>query len=204
MSDQSDQSDQSAAPKRPFQHDEPEDAWTTLSSERPYVTRWLAVRRDQVRTHTGDEITYSCIERPDCVAVVALTTDGDLLLLRQYRYPVGAWCWEIPMGAIEAGEEPETTVARELAEEAGGQAASVRYIATFYTATGSLTQQCMVYLAEGVTLQANTPEPTELLYVTPMPVAEALRMAQAGGITDGMSALSLLLCAPHLANLAAR
>lgn len=181
-------------------HDEPEHPWTTLSSERPYVTRWLAVRRNQVRTHTGDEITYSCIERPDCVAIVAVTTDGDLLLLRQYRYPIGGvWCWEIPMGAIEAGEQPEETVARELLEEAGGIATSVRYIATFYTATGSLTQQCMVYLAEGVTLRANAPEPTELLYVAPLPVAEALRMAQAGEISDGMSALSLLLCAPHLA-----
>ena len=182
----------------PFEHDEPENAWTTLSSERPYVTRWLAARRDQVRTHTGDEITYSYIERPDCVAIVAVTTDGELLLLRQYRYPINTWCWEIPMGAIEAGEEPEATVARELLEEAGGQAASLRYIATFYTATGSLTQQCMVYLAEGVTRRANAPEATELLYVEPLPVAEALRMAQAGEITDGMSALSLLLCAPYL------
>ena len=191
----------SDTPRRPIsKHDEPEHPWTTLSSERPYVTRWLAVRRDQVRTHTGDEITYSCIERPDCVAIVAVTTEGDLLLLRQYRYPIGGvWCWEIPMGAIEAGEQPEETVARELLEEAGGVAASARYIATFYTATGSLTQQCMVYLAEGVTRRANAPEPTELLYVAPLPVAEALRMAQAGEITDGMSALSLLLCAPYLA-----
>jgi ADP-ribose pyrophosphatase len=180
-------------------HGEPEHPWTTLSSERPYVTRWLAVRRDQVRTHTGDEITYSCIERPDCVAVVAVTTEGELLLLRQYRYPIGGvWCWEIPMGAIEVGEEPEATVARELLEEAGGIAATLHYIAAFYTATGSLTQQCIVYLAEGVTRQANDPEPTELLYVAPRPVAEALRMAQAGEITDGMSALALLLCAPYL------
>ena len=195
----SDTSDTSNAPNLPTEHDEPEHPWTTLSSERPYVTRWLAARRDQVRTHTGDEITYSYMERPDCVAVVAVTTDGEALLLRQYRYPIGGvWCWEIPMGAIEVGEEPAATVARELLEEAGGVAATVRYIATFYTATGSLTQQCMVYLAEGVTLQANAPEPTELLYVAPLPVAEALRMARAGEITDGMSALSLLLCAPYL------
>lgn len=182
----------------PDSREEPENAWTTLASERPYVTQWLAVRRDTVRTHTGDNITYSYIERPNCVAIVPVTTSGELLLLRQYRYPVRDWCWEVPMGGIEDSEAPEATVTRELAEEAGGQATSLRYIATFYTATGSLTQQCVVYLALGVERQANAPEPTELLHTTTLPVAEALRMAQAGEITDGMSALSLLLCAPYL------
>jgi ADP-ribose pyrophosphatase len=178
--------------------DEPEEPWTTLSSERPYITPWLTIRRDQVRTHTGAEITYSCVERPDCVAVVAVTDEGEMLLLRQYRYPVRAWCWEIPMGAIEPDEDPMATVTRELEEEAGGRASSLRYVTTYFTATGSLTQRCSVYLAEGVTRHANNPEPTELITVIALPVAEALRMAQAGEITDGMSALSILLCAPYL------
>lgn len=121
-------------------------------------------------------------------------------MLRQYRYPVRDWCWEVPMGGIEPDEEPEAAVLRELAEEAGGhaQAASLRYITTFYTACGAINQQCMVYLAQNVERRAQRPESTELIHVTPLPVAEALRMARAGEINDGMSALALLLCAPYL------
>lgn len=186
--------------KRPDEPDEPENPWTTLTSETPYVTPWLAVRRDTVRTHTGDEITYSYMERPDAVAIVAVTAKGKLLMLRQYRYPIRAWCWEIPMGGIEDGEDPEATVARELEEEAGGRVAaeSMRHIATFYTANGAVRQQIMVYLARNVERHQPDHEPTELIHVRPLPVAEALRMAQAGEITDGLSALSILLCAPYL------
>lgn len=178
--------------------DEPEQPWTTLTSERPYVTPWLAIRRDTVRTHTGAEITYSYMERPDCVAIVPVTATGEMLLLRQYRYPIRAWCWEVPMGGIEDGEDPEATVSRELLEEAGGQAASLRYITTFYTANGAVRQQCMVYLARDVELHQTDHEPTELIHVTSVPVAEALRMAHAGEITDSLSALSILLCEPYL------
>lgn len=177
---------------------EPEQPWVTLESERPYVTPWLAIHRDRVRTHTGDEITYSYMERPDCVAVVAVTTTGEMLLLRQYRYPIRVWCWEVPMGGIEDGEDPEATVIRELAEEAGGKASSPRHIATFYTANGAVRQRCMVYLALEVERDQPNHESTELIRVQPLPVAEALRMAQAGEITDGLSALAILLCAPHL------
>ena len=180
--------------------DEPEQPWTTLTSEQPYVTPWLAIRRDTVRTHTGAETTYSYMERPDCVAIVPVTTDGEMLLLRQYRYPIRAWCWEIPMGGIEAGEDADATVRRELLEEAGGQAASLRYITTFYTANGAVRQQCMVYLAQGVERHQTEHEPTELIHVTSAPVAEALRMAHAGEITDSLSALSILLCEPYLSS----
>ncbi|HEX5156958.1 MAG TPA: NUDIX hydrolase [Ktedonobacterales bacterium] len=180
--------------------DEPEQPWTTLTSEQPYMTPWLAIRRDTVRTHTGDEITYSYMERPDCVAIVPVTATGEMLLLRQYRYPIRAWRWEIPMGGIEEGEDAEATVSRELLEEAGGLAASVRYITAFYTANGAVRQQCMVYLARDVERRQTDHEPTELIHVTSVPVAEALRMAHAGEITDSLSALSILLCEPYLSS----
>jgi 8-oxo-dGTP pyrophosphatase MutT (NUDIX family) len=104
------------------------------------------------------------------------------------------------MGGIEEGEDPEATVSRELLEEAGGLAASLRYITTFYTANGAVRQQCMVYLARDVDLQQTDHEPTELIHVTSVPVAEALRMAHACEITDSLSALSILLCEPYLAS----
>jgi ADP-ribose pyrophosphatase len=183
------------AEKRP---DELEHPWTTLASEEPYVTQWLTIHRDRVRTHTGDEITYSYMERPDCVAIVPVTDAGEILLLRQYRYPIQTWCWEVPMGGIENNETAESAVVRELAEEAGGRATTLRYISTFYVANGAVKQRCLVYLALGVEQWQSHHEPTELISVNAVSISEALRMAHAGEITDGLSALAILLCEPCL------
>jgi ADP-ribose pyrophosphatase len=88
--------------------------------------------------------------------------------------------------------------ARELAEEIGGTAAEVRLIASFNVSNGISNQRMDVYLATGVTLGETNHETTELMRVVPLPRAEALRMAHAGEIRDGISALALLLAEPYL------
>jgi ADP-ribose pyrophosphatase len=182
----------------PPRSDEPSRPWQTLSAERPVVTNWFAVRRDQVRTHAGDEITYTYVEHPGAIFIVPVTPHGEILLVRQYRYPVRAWCWETPAGSVQPGEEGAGAAARELREEIGGVAAEIKFIAAFYGATGMSTERAEVYLATNVELGESQPERTELLRVVPVALDEALRMAHAGEISDGQSALALLLCEPHL------
>ena len=72
--------------------------WEPLSSKKIYENSWNALRQDQVRTHTGKQITYTYMEHPGAVAVVPVTTDGEIVLIKSYRYTVKDWCWEIPMG----------------------------------------------------------------------------------------------------------
>ena len=83
---------------------------------------------------------------------------------------------------------------RELLEEVGGTATGLRYVGQFYTSNGISNEFAHVYLATGVELGETHREPTELMEIRLVLVEEALRMARAGEITDGPSALALLWC----------
>ncbi len=182
----------------PRHDDEIAAPWQTVSSELPLVTRWYAMRRDRVRTHTGEEITYTYMDHPGAIYVVPVTAGGDILMLRQYRYPVRDWCWEVPAGGIEAAEDGVSAAARELAEELGGIAQHIWPVAAFYASNGISNERSEVYLARDVEVGSSRPEMTELLHVVAVPQDEAVRMARAGEVTDGQSALALLLCEPYL------
>lgn len=107
---------------------------------------------------------------------------------------MGEYCLEVPAGGLFPGLPPEETARRELEEEIGGQAATVRYVGRFYTSNGISNEIAYVYLATGVELGETHREPTEDMELRLVPVAEAMRMARMGEITDGPSALALLWC----------
>lgn len=97
--------------------------WTTLSSEYALDVPWLRVRRDICRLPNGVVLDdYYLWEGPDWVAVFALTPDGDVLLVRQYRQAVGEFVWELPGGNIDLGEAVVAAALRELREETGYEA----------------------------------------------------------------------------------
>lgn len=178
--------------------DEVRNPWHTLKIDRPFISRRFAIRSDEVVIHTGRAITYTYIEHPGAVYVVPAIGGGEVALLRQYRYPVQDWCWEVPAGGIEGDEDGMAAAVRELAEELGGVSQNIRPIATFYASKGISSERSQVFLAKDVILGANAPEPTELLRVMKLPIREALRMAHHGEISDGQSALALLLCETYL------
>ena len=93
---------------------------------------------------------------------------------------------------------PEEVAKRELLEEVGGRAAELRQVGQFYTSNGISNEVAYVYLATGVELGETHREPTELMELRLVPVEEALRMARAGEVTDGPSALALLWCEPMI------
>lgn len=171
--------------------------WVTLASERIYQNPWFALRQDQVRTHTGAQITYTYMEHPGAVAVVPVTPAGEIVLLRSYRYTVKDWCWEVPMGGRD-DDDLEAVARKELLEEAGGVCDTLEYVNFFYANNGVSNIRCDVFLARGVQLGESQPEDAELIEIHCFPKDEVFRMARAGEITDGMSALTLFLCEPLL------
>ncbi len=168
--------------------------WETLESHVLWQSRWYSLRQDRVRTRSGHEFTYTIVDHPGAVWIVPLTTDGQVALIRSYRYPVDDWCYELPAGGLEGAEDPEAVAHRELEEEIGGRAAELRYVGRFYTSNGISNEVAHIYLATDVELGQVHHEPTELMEVRLVPVAEALRMAREGEISDGPSALALLWC----------
>jgi len=169
---------------------------TPLHSRRAWECRWYGVRQDRIRLPDGSEGEYNVVELPDAVWVVPVTAEGEIVLLHHYRYPLGAWGWELPSGSIAPGTTPLETAGRELLEEAGGTATDWRFLMKASTMKGIGTEYAYLYLATGVTLGATHHEPAEVLTVHTLPVEQVLTMARAGAIQDAISVLVLLLAFP--------
>jgi len=170
--------------------------WQRLDREYLWQSPWYNLRQDRLRTAEGHEFTYTIVDHPGAVWIVPVTRQGQVVLIRSYRYPVDDWCYEVPAGGLSPGLTPEEVARRELLEEVGGTAADLRHVGHFYTSNGISNEVAYVYFASGVELGEAQPEPTELMEIRLVPVGEALRMAHEGEITDGPSALALLWCEP--------
>jgi ADP-ribose pyrophosphatase len=137
------------------------------------------------------------MEHPGAVAVVPITRDDQIILIRSYRYTVKDWCWEVPMGGRDHNDL-EVVARKELLEEVGGVCERLEYVNYFYANNGVSDIRCDVFLARGVKMMPNQPEDSELIEIKVFTKAEVFQMASTGKITDGMSALSLFLCEPFL------
>lgn len=180
---------------QPKQKPEP---FKTLTSRIAWSCSWYSVRQDQILLPNGQEGQFNVVQHDGAVWIVPVTTNGELVLLHHYRYTVRDWCWEVPAGGMGDGQPPEVVARRELREETGGEAADWRYVGQFYTSNGISNEVGHVFLATGVTFHETAHEPAEVLEMYPTPVPEALRMAHANEISDGPSALAILLSEPFL------
>jgi ADP-ribose pyrophosphatase len=173
--------------------------YKTLETRYLLQTRWRSFREDRVDIGQGREITYSYAEVPRAAYVVPLTVDGQIALIRQYRYPVRAWVLEVPAGSLETpDEDPAVRARHELREEVGGECQDLIYLARFYSSSAHITLACEVFLAVEVRLGHPQLEETELLQRLVLPAREALAMARRGEIAEGQSAYALLLAEPHI------
>jgi 8-oxo-dGTP pyrophosphatase MutT (NUDIX family) len=126
-------------------------SWPVVGRERIADGKVVHVRRDTVRMPDGQEVGREVIEHPGAVGIVAMDEAGQVLLIRQYRHPVGRQLWEIPAGLRDVdGEPPLVTARRELLEEAGYLAADWQVLADFFTSPGITSERLRVYLARGL------------------------------------------------------
>ena len=162
-----------------------------LGTETVYEGRVITLVKDTVAMPGGGDSVREVVRHPGAVAVVALDDDGDVVLLRQYRHPVGGYLWELPAGLRDAdGEPPLETAKRELAEEvrAGGRALVAAHHAR-YSTPGFCDEQVLVYLAEGLSdvdrPEGFTVEHEELdMKVERVPLADAVQRVFAGDIRN--------------------
>lgn len=124
-----------------------------LSTEKVYEGRiWDVVSDSFQLSETGEALTRDYIDHPGAVAVLPMNDAGEVLLIRQYRHPVGMDLWEIPAGLLDVeGEDFVVGAARELAEEADLAAATWNVLADFFNSPGSSSEAIRIYLARGLT-----------------------------------------------------
>ena len=178
--------------------DEPA-SWPVVSSAEVARGRLVTLRTDKVRTPDDELAERDVVLHPGAVAVLALDDVQQVLLIRQYRHPVGRLLWEIPAGLRDvSGETPWATARRELLEEAGYRARDWRVLADYYTSPGFTTERLRVFLARDLEFVPEAerdfvPEAEEAqLLIAWLPLGDAVRKVFAGDLHNGVAALGVL------------
>jgi ADP-ribose pyrophosphatase len=144
------------------------------------------------------EQDFFVINAPDWVNVVALTPDGQLVLVRQFRYGINDFSLEIPGGVIDAGEDPVAAGVRELREESGYVGARARLLGSVHPNPAMQSNRCHLVLVEDARRAADLEwDADEEFEILTKPVGEVLALAAAGGITHAMVLDALFLFEPH-------
>lgn len=165
----------------------------TVSTRVAFENRWVRLIEDDVHYGDGAEGVYTFIERPR-YAIVAAVEDGHVWMVEQWRHPIRARVWELPMGVAPGGDAiPIEQGARiELREETGITAERLDYVTEISPAPALLAQSGALFLATGLTPGPQALEPTEQdLIARPWPVDEAVAAALDGRIRDAATVASL-------------
>lgn len=159
----------------------------------------VTVRTDTVELPDGETVSREVVEHPGAVAILALDDEDRVLMIRQYRHPVGATLWEIPAGLRDvAGEPLVETARRELLEEAGYRASSWHVLADFATSPGITTERLRIFLARNLAVvppaeREYVPEHEEAYLTTAwVPLPDAVRGILAGELHNGVAIVGIL------------
>ncbi len=164
----------------------------TLSSQLIYEGRAVKLRVDTVRVASGRQTTREIVEHSDCVAIVAIDADDNVLLVNQFRKPVERELLEIPAGGIESGEDPVNTVRREMREETGYLPRKTERLGGFYSTPGYCTEYLYLYLATDLVPSQLHAEDTDEIRLVRVPISQIRSLITSGSICDAKSIAGLL------------
>lgn len=165
----------------------------TLESQVLFDGVIVRLRKDTALLPNGARANREVVEHPGGVGVVALDGDGNVLVVRQFRYPLGEVLLEIPAGKLDhRGEDHLAAGKRELSEETGAQAGRWTYLGFLHASPGFSTEVIHLYLAEELTFGTSHPDEDEFLTVQRVPLAELTAMALDGRLTDAKSVAGVL------------
>ena len=162
------------------------------SSKLVYSGKLLTVHEDEVCLPDGKLSRREYIAHPGAALIAPLFEDDSILLERQYRYPVGEHCYELPAGKLEPNEPTIDTAKRELLEETGYVAAEWSEVCTLLPCIGYSNERIVFFLARGLTYRGASLDDGEFLETLRLPVDEALEWVRDGRIRDAKTMLGLL------------
>jgi len=162
-----------------------------------YEGRVIQVSVDTVDLPNGVRLPLEIVRHPGGAAAVAIDADDRVCLLRQYRHAAGGYIHELPAGKLEPDEPPETTVRRELAEEAALSAAHWESLGAYFSSPGVFTEVIHLYLATGLNAATAAPEAGEVFQVEWWPLGQAVERALNGELTDAKTIIGILRAAAH-------
>lgn len=172
---------------------------TLISSETIASGGMLTVKRDQVQLPNGHISQREYVVHPGAVVVLPLLANGNVVLEKQFRYPLHRVFIELPAGKIDTGEDVLVTGQRELLEETGYSATEWIKLGHQHPCIGYSNEVIHMYLARGLQQGPHQRDLDESLEVFEATLPECLRMIEGGEITDGKTIVTLLLAEKYLA-----
>ena len=163
-----------------------------VTSEEIFKGKVVHLFRDTVRLPNGKLATREVMRHAGAVCVVPLTKEGEVVMVRQYRYPFGTVLLEAPAGKLDPGEAPEDCARRELREETGAVAGKLEYLGDFYPSVAILDENIRLYLATELTFRESQPDEDEFLAVERIPLETLVNRVLSGEIRDGKTQAALL------------
>ena len=164
----------------------------TLDSREIYNGRILRLTEDTVELENGKQSRREVVHHHGGAGVVPLTEQGEVYMVRQFRYAFGQELLEIPAGKLEAGEDPVAAARRELQEECGLTAGRIKPLHPVYPSVGYDTEVIYLYLATDLHQAAACPDEDEFLTIEKWPLAHLVEQIMAGKIRDAKTVAALL------------
>jgi ADP-ribose pyrophosphatase len=166
---------------------------TDITSHREiYKGKIVKLHVDMVRLESGTEVIREVVRHPGGVVAAPFRDDGRLLLVRQFRYPIGKYLLELPAGKMEPDQEPLETIHREVEEEVGHRARTMDYQCSFYTSPGISSEIIHFYVAGKLEPVPQRLEEGEHITVEAYTLDECVEQVRTGEITDGKTILAVL------------
>ncbi|MFM9968326.1 MAG: NUDIX domain-containing protein [Burkholderiales bacterium] len=153
---------------------------------------FLHVKRDIVELPDGKRTQREYIVHPGAAAIIAITDSGELVMERQYRYPLEREFLELPAGKIDPGEDPLETAKRELLEETGYTARQWRHLGVMHPVISYSTERIEMFLAQGLSQSSAKLDQGEFLEVFTVALPTAMDWIRSGRITDSKTIAGLL------------
>ncbi len=166
---------------------------TKVKSDIVYEGKIVNLRVDQVKLPSGNTSTREVVDHPGSVGIVAIDKDRKIILIRQFRYPVGEVLWEIPAGKLDPGESPLDCARRELEEETSYVAGHLEKIVSFYTSPGFSSEMLHLFLATDLILGCGQPDDDENIRTYRLSQEITKGMIETGKIRDAKTLLGLAI-----------
>jgi len=156
------------------------------------------VKIDKIAMPDGTVLRREVVVQRDAAAILPVLDNGDILLVRQYRHPVGGMALEIPAGFLEDGETPLECASREMEEEIGKFAKSVQFLFAVHGIIGISTHKTDIFLAKDFVESKQKLDEDEFLTIESYTLQDCLKMIKSGEITSATTVAALLAYAGNL------
>ncbi|MDR4509245.1 MAG: NUDIX hydrolase [Candidatus Brocadiaceae bacterium] len=160
-----------------------------------YSGKKISVRKDEVLLHDGRTVMREVVDHPGSSAIIPFLTENEILLIRQYRHAVQESIYEVPAGTLEKNESFYVCAERELEEETGYRAGTMKLLIVLYPSPGILSETMHLFKATNLVKTHAKYETDESIEgLIKIKLSEALRMIRTGEIRDAKTVCSILMC----------